>query len=53
MSHFIEHFCIFIFVVETLAFLAESRPLGPFARCLLTYCKTAVVLVVVVVILWL
>ena len=32
---------------KTLAFLAECTLLGPFTRCLLTYCKT------VVVVLWL
>ena len=31
-----------LFCVETLSFLAQSRLLGPFARCLLAYCKTAV-----------
>ena len=36
--------------VETLTFLAESRPLGLFTRGLLTYCKTVVLVVVV---LWL
>jgi len=40
-----------LFCVETLAFLAESRPLGPLTCCLLTYCKTVVLVVVVV--LWL
>jgi len=40
-----------LFRVETLVFLTESNPLGPFIRCLLTYCKTVVL--VVVVILWL
>ena len=40
-----------LFCVEILAFLAESRPLGPFPRCFLTYCKTVVLVVVVV--LWL
>jgi len=35
---------------ETLAFLAERRPLCPFTRCLLSYCETVVLLVVV---LWL
>jgi len=29
-----------LFCAETLAFLAESRPLGAFTRSLLTYCKT-------------
>jgi len=29
-----------LFRVETLAFLAENRPLGSFTHCLLTYCKT-------------
>jgi len=32
---------------ETLVFLAESRPLGPFTRGLLTYRKTVVFAVVV------
>jgi len=40
-----------LFRVETLIFLAESRPLGPFPCCLLTCCKTIVLVVVVV--LWL
>jgi len=35
-----------LFGAETLAFLAE-RPLGPFTRCLLTYCKTIVLVFVV------
>jgi len=30
-----------LFCVETLTFLAESRPLGPSTRCLLTYCTRA------------
>jgi len=38
-----------LFCVETLAFLAESRPVGPFPCCLLTCCKTTVLVVVVVV----
>jgi len=37
-----------ILCVKKLAFLAESWPLGPFTRCLLTYCKTLVLVVVVV-----
>ena len=36
---------------DELIFLAESRPLGPFPCCLLTCCKTIVLVVVVV--LWL
>jgi len=36
-----------LFCAETLAFLAESRPLGPFTCGLLTYCKMAVLVVVV------
>ena len=36
-----------LFCVETLAFLAESRPPGQFAGCLLIYCKTVVLEVVV------
>jgi len=32
---------------ETLAFLAESRPIGPLTRCLLTYCKTIVLILLV------
>jgi len=42
---------VLIMCTETLAFLAEGRPLGPFTRCLLTYCKTVVIVVVIV--LWL
>jgi len=38
-----------LFCAETVAFLAESRPLGASTRCLLTYCKTVVPVVVVVV----
>jgi len=34
-----------LFCVETRAFLAESRSLGSLTRCLLTYCKTAVLAV--------
>jgi len=34
---------------ETLASLAERRPLGPFTHCLLTYHKTIVLVLVVVV----
>jgi len=34
--------------IETLAFLAGSRPLGPFTRHLLTYCKMVVLVVVTV-----
>jgi len=37
-----------LFCVETLTFLAESRPLGLVTRCLLTYCKMFVLVVVVV-----
>ena len=40
-----------LFCAETLTFLAEGRPRGPFIHCLLTYCKVAVLVVVVV--LWL
>jgi len=29
-----------LFFVDALAFIAESRPLGPFTRCLLAYRKT-------------
>jgi len=36
-----------LFRAEALAFLAESRPLVPFTRCLLIYCKTVVLVVVV------
>ena len=36
-----------LFCAVTLAFLAESRPLLPFTCCLLTYCKMAVLVVVV------
>jgi len=36
---------------ETLAFLAESKPIGLFTRCLLSCYKTVVLVVVVV--LWL
>jgi len=32
--------------VETLVFLAQSRPLGPFTRCFLTFCKTSVLVAV-------
>ena len=35
-----------LFCVETLVFLAESRSLGPFSDCLLTYSKTVVLVVV-------
>ena len=38
-----------LFCAETLAFLAERTLLGPFTPCLLTYCKTHTVLVVVLV----
>jgi len=31
-----------LFFVETLAFLAQRRPLVPLTRCLLTHCKTVV-----------
>jgi len=37
-----------LFSAETLAFLAESRPVCPFTRCLLTYYKTFVLVVVAV-----
>jgi len=37
-----------LFCAETLTFLAESWPLGPFTRCLLTYFKTVVLVAVVV-----
>ena len=37
-----------LFCVETLTFLADSRPLGPFIHCLLAYCKTVVLVVVVI-----
>jgi len=40
-----------LFCAEKLAFLAEGRPRGPFIHCLLTYCKVAALVVVVV--LWL
>jgi len=41
-----------LFRAETLTFLAESRPLGLLlTRCLLTYCKTIVLVVAVVVVL--
>ena len=40
-----------LFCAETLTFLAEVRPQGPFIHCLLTYCKVAVLVVAVV--LWL
>ena len=40
-----------LFCVETLAFLAESRPLDPLTCCLLTYCK--MVILMGVVLLWL
>ena len=58
-SCLMSHDCVFIvslsgiatgkclFCAETLAFLAESRPLGPFTCGLLTYCKMAVLVVVV------
>jgi len=36
-----------LFCVKTLAFLAESRPRNRIARCLLPYCKTAVLVDVV------
>lgn len=36
-----------LFCAETLAFLAECRPLGPFTHYLLTYCKTIDLAVVV------
>jgi len=39
-----------LFCAETLVFLTERKPRGPFTRCLLTYCKT---IVHVVVVLWL
>jgi len=39
-----------LFCAEALAFLVEKRPLGPVTGCLLMYCKT---IVLVVVVLWL
>jgi len=41
-----------LFYAESLAFLAESRPLGPSTLCLLTY-RQMFVFAVVVVVLWL
>jgi len=36
-----------LFCVETLAFLAETKPLATFAQCLLTYRKRVILVVVV------
>jgi len=39
---------VLILCIETPAFHAESRPLGSFTRCLLSYCKTVVLAIAVV-----
>jgi len=41
MTVFVKHSQVLNSVFETLAFLAESRQLRQFTRCLLTYCNSS------------